>query len=68
MDKSLKRHPHCNFLVYRISFSNKLMSTLFMIGSILVIFGYSEAYGQTMVSTASGDGESSGDHASNTTR
>ena len=33
-----------------------------MIGSILVIFGYSEAYGQTMASTASGDG------GSNTTR
>jgi hypothetical protein len=44
------------------------MSTLFIIGSILVIFGYSEAYGQTMASTASGDGESSGDRVSNTTR
>ena len=35
---------------------------MFIIGSILIIFGYSEAYGQTMVSTA---GDSSG---SNSTR
>ena len=36
--------------------------SMFIIGSILIIFGYSEAYGQTMVSTA---GDSSG---SNSTR
>jgi hypothetical protein len=35
------------------------MSTVF-IGTILIIFGYSEAYGQTMASTAGGGGDSDG--------
>ncbi len=48
-------------------FSNKIMS-IFFIGIILIIFGYSHAYGQTMASTASSS--SSGDNVSgsNTTR
>jgi hypothetical protein len=51
--------------VYIPAFSNKIMSMVF-IGSILIIFGYSDAYGQTMASTASGS--SGGDGRSNTTR
>ena len=45
------------------------MSIVF-IGSILIIFGYSEAYGQTMASTAGSSSSSSsgGDGRSNTTR
>ena len=38
------------------------------IGSILIIFGYSEAYGQTMASTAGSSSGGDGDGRSNTTR
>ena len=38
-----------------------------IIGSILIIFGYSEAYGQTMASTSAG-GSDGGDGGSNSTR
>jgi hypothetical protein len=38
--------------VYATAFSNKIMPTVIIVsGSILIIFGYSEAYGQTMAST-----------------
>jgi hypothetical protein len=43
------------------------MSTV-IIGSILIIFGYSEAYGQTMASTATGGSGATGDDESNSTR
>jgi hypothetical protein len=46
------------------------MSMVIIIGSILIIFGYSDAYGQTMASTAgssSGGGDSDG-RSNNTTR
>jgi hypothetical protein len=43
------------------------MSMVF-IGSILIIFGYSEAYGQTMASTAGSSSGGDGDGRSNTTR
>ncbi len=43
------------------AFSNKIMSMV-IIGSILIIFGYSDAYGQTMASTAGSGG------SNNTTR
>jgi len=39
-----------------------------IIGSALIIFGYSEAYGQTMASTAGNSSSSDGDVRSNTTR
>jgi hypothetical protein len=56
--------------VYTIAFGNKIMS-LIIIGSILIIFGYSEAYGQTTTTTsavggADGDDDNSG--SNNTTR
>ncbi len=55
--------------MYSIGFSNRIVSTTFMIVSILVIYGYSEVYGQTMANTAGGDdGKSNGDVGSNTTR
>jgi hypothetical protein len=54
--------------MYSIGFSNRIASTIFLIGSILVIFGDSEVYGQTMADTASGDGKNNGDVGSNTTR
>jgi hypothetical protein len=53
--------------VYIPAFSNKIMSMVF-IGSILIIFGYSEAYGQTMASTAGSSSGGDGDGRSNTTR
>ena len=37
-------------------------------GSMLIIFGYSEAYGQTMASTSAGSSSGDGDVRSNTTR
>jgi hypothetical protein len=44
--------------VYTPAFNNKIMSTVF-VGSILIIFGYSQAYGQTIVPpTADGGGVS----------
>jgi hypothetical protein len=42
------------------------MSMVIIIGSILIIFGYSHAYGQTMASTAGDGGE--GDGGNNSTR
>ena len=42
------------------------MSIVF-IGSILIIFGYSHAYGQTMTSTVGGSSSGVGDGKSNTT-
>lgn len=60
----LKRRPHSKFSVYIAAFSKKIMSMV-IIGSILIIFGYSEAYGQTMASTSAGSG---GDGGSNSTR
>jgi hypothetical protein len=62
---SLKRRPHCTFLMYIPAFSNKIMSMIFIIGSILIIFGYSDVYGQTMANTA--DSSSGGDGRSNNT-
>jgi hypothetical protein len=47
--------------MYTPAFSNKIMSMV-IIGSILIIFGYSDAYGQTMASTAGSGG------SNNTTR
>ncbi len=47
--------------MYIPDFSNKIMSMV-IIGSILIIFGYSDAYGQTMASTADSGG------SNNTTR
>ncbi len=41
--------------MYTLAFSNKIMSTI-IIGSILVIFGYSEAYGQTIANTTATGG------------
>ncbi len=38
------------------------------VGSVLIIFGYSDAYGQTMASTASNSSGSDRDGRSNTTR
>jgi hypothetical protein len=43
------------------------MSAVVIIGSILIIFGHSEVYGQTMASTSGGNGEGSGDGVSNNT-
>jgi hypothetical protein len=55
--------------VYRPVFSNKIMPMMIIIvGSILIIFGYSEAYGQTMASTSAGVGSADGDGGSNSTR
>jgi hypothetical protein len=39
-----------------------------IIGSILIIFGYSQVYGQTMASTASDGGEDDGNGVNNSTR
>jgi hypothetical protein len=50
--------------VYTAAFTNKIKTTV-IIGSVLVIFGCSQAYGQTMVSTAT---DSDGDVESNSTR
>ena len=47
--------------MYTHAFSNKIMSMV-IIGSMLIIFGYSDAYGQTMASTAGAGG------SNNTTR
>jgi hypothetical protein len=47
--------------MYTPVFSNKIMSMV-IIGSILITFGYSDAYGQTMASTAGSGG------SNNTTR
>ncbi|MDQ3852668.1 MAG: hypothetical protein M3299_07525 [Thermoproteota archaeon] len=48
------------------AFSKKIISTI-IIGSILVIFGYSEAYGQTtMASTAAGNGANGGGNTTTT--
>jgi hypothetical protein len=45
------------------------MSMVIIIGSILIIFGYSDAYGQTMASTAgSSSGGDSDGRSNNTTR
>ena len=41
---------------------------IIIVGSILIIFGYSEAYGQTMASTSAGVGSADGDGGSNSTR
>jgi hypothetical protein len=47
--------------VYRPVFSNKIMSiVIIIIGSILIIFGYSEAHGQTTASTSAGSESNSG--------
>jgi hypothetical protein len=52
--------------MYTSAFSNKITSFV-VIASILIIFGYSEAYGQTIVPpTADGSGDDDG--VSNTTR
>jgi len=59
--KSIKKAPFLKFSMYTPAFSNKIMSMV-VIGSILIIFGYSDAYGQTMASTASSGG------SNNTTR
>jgi hypothetical protein len=56
------------FSVYRPVFSNKIMSMLIIVGSILIIFGYSEAYGQTMASTSAGVGSADDGGRSNSTR
>ena len=53
--------------MYASAFSSKITSFV-VIGSILIIFGHSEGYGQTMASTSGGDGESSGDGGSNNSR
>jgi hypothetical protein len=39
-----------------------------IVGSTLIIFGYSEAYGQTTASTSTGVGSGDGDGRSNSTR
>jgi hypothetical protein len=44
------------------------MFMILIIGSTLVIFGYSEAYGQTMASTSAGVSSANGDGRSNSTR
>jgi hypothetical protein len=49
--------------VYSPAFSNKIMSRVIIIGSILIIFGYSEAHGQIMASASAGS-----DGISNSTR
>ena len=58
--------PHDKFSVYIPAFSNKIVSVV-IIGSILIIFGYSEAYGQTIIPPSA---DNSGDDVSgsNTTR
>ena len=60
----LKRCPHSEFLVYTPAFSNTIKTTV-IIGSVLITFGCSQAYGQTTVSTAA---DSDGDVESNSTR
>ena len=52
--------------MYTPAFSKKITS-IAIVGSILIISGYSETYGQTMGGTA-GDGESSNDGGSNARR
>lgn len=44
------------------------MSMIIIVESILIIFGYSEAYGQTMASTPAGFGSADGDGENNSTR
>jgi hypothetical protein len=59
--------PHTKYSVYIPAFSNKIVSIVF-IGSILIIFGYSEAYGQT-ISPPTADGSDDDDvNGSNATR
>jgi hypothetical protein len=58
--------PHNKFSVYIPAFSNKIVSVV-IIGSILIIFGYSEAYGQTII-PPSADNSGDGVSRSNTTR
>ena len=68
MYESLKKRSHYKFSVYYTpAFSNKIMSTV-IIGSILIIFGYSEAYGQTMASIAARGNGAMGDAESDSTR
>jgi hypothetical protein len=52
--------------VYIPAFSNKIVSVV-IIGSILIIFGYSEAYGQTIIPPTAGN-SGDGISRSNTTR
>jgi hypothetical protein len=52
--------------VYTPAFSSKIMSTVF-VGCILIIFGYSEAYGQTIVPPAA-DSSDDVSGSNNTTR
>jgi hypothetical protein len=61
--------PHSTFLVYISAFSNKIMSMILIV-SILIIFGHSDAYGQTMGSTDAGNssGSDNDDRSNNTTR
>jgi hypothetical protein len=54
--------------VYHPVFSNKIMFMILIIGSTLVIFEYSEVYGQTMTSTSAGVSSAKGDGRSNSTR
>jgi hypothetical protein len=54
--------------VYHPVFSNKTMSVILIIGSTLVIFGYSEVYGQTMTSTSASVSSADRDGRSNNTR
>jgi hypothetical protein len=49
--------------VYSPAFSNKILSRVIIIGSILIIFGHSEVYSQIMASASGG-----GDGISNSTR
>jgi hypothetical protein len=59
------------FSVHTSAFSNKIMSLIIIIiiGGISIIFGYSEAYGQTMASTYTVGGADGDDSVSdNTTR
>jgi hypothetical protein len=54
--------PHGKPSVYTLAFSNKIMSAIIIIiSSILIIFGYSEAYGQTMANTTATGGGGSTD-------
>jgi hypothetical protein len=53
--------------VYIPAFSNKIMFMVF-IGSILIIFGYSDAYGQTMAGTTGSSSGGDSDGRNNTTR
>lgn len=58
--------PHSKFSVYIPAFSNKIVSVV-IIGSILIISGYSEAYGQTIIPPTA-DNSGDGISRSNTTR